>query len=78
MERFKEYFQIKCSESNILKKEDCYHPVSNLLGSHAINNGVESRRNYHIKISQEDVDITWNIVAKSVSQKGEKGWSEES
>lgn len=66
------------SKSSAQSQTSLKRKISNLFGSHAINNGVESRRNYNVTISQEDVDITWNIVAKSVSHKGEKGWSEES
>ena len=56
----------------------CHHLILDLLCSHPVNNGVKSRGDDHIQIIQEDVDITWNIVSKSMSHKGEKGWSEES
>lgn len=49
-----------------------YDLISDLLGLHSIDNGVECRWNNYIEVSKHDVESAGNIMSKAMGKDGEK------
>lgn len=52
-------------------KQDMNHLLLNLLGFDSINDGVQHRWGQNTDISQQDVDVRWNVAAKPLSKSRE-------
>lgn len=53
-------------------------PLSDLLGPHSVDHGVEGRGHHHVEVSQGHVDVArHHVAAKTVSQEEESGCVEE-
>lgn len=46
--------------------------LSNCLGLDPINDGIQHRGNQHADIGQQDVDMSWDVASKPLSQGGEE------
>lgn len=49
-------------------KELADHALTNLLSLHTIDNGVEHWWHHHIKIGQQDMDVSRNVTSKAMGQ----------
>lgn len=47
-------------------------PIPDLLGLHAIDDGVEHGWHDEVEVSQEDVDVTGYVMAKALGVEGEE------
>lgn len=56
-------------------KEPVSYTLSDLLSLHTIDNGVEHRWHHHVKVGQQDMNMSRNVMSKAVGQQGKEGWN---